>query len=253
MARILVVGRPGLSTSIFSNELAKAGHELEIVFENRPAMSTMLAFRVRRLGPLTAVGQVLFLVYVRFAQRFHAERINQLLSEFALERSLPECTTVHKIDSVNSVEFQIIVKSIMPDVIFVSGARVIKEHTLRAVEVPIINCHFGITPRYRGVHGGYWAMVSDDADNFGSTIHLIDKGVDTGKIISQVRYRPAKQDNYFTYPCLQAAIAAPALLAAISEHISGTLQCKTAEGPSQQWYHPTIWGYFLRGWFRGVW
>ena len=40
--------------------------------------------------------------------------------------------------------------------------------------------HAGITPQYRGVHGGYWAVVNNDPEHCGVTIHFVDKGIDTG-------------------------------------------------------------------------
>ena len=55
---------------------------------------------------------------------------------------------------------------------------------------PVLNYHAGITPKYRGMNGGYWALATGDAGNFGATVHLVDAGVDTGGVLHQVRGRP---------------------------------------------------------------
>ncbi len=57
--------------------------------------------------------------------------------------------------------------------------------TLAAIDAPFINYHAGINPKYRGQHPGYWALASDDAENAGVTIHLVDEGVDTGSVLYQ--------------------------------------------------------------------
>ena len=33
---------------------------------------------------------------------------------------------------------------------------------LQSVEAIFVNTHVGITPKYRGVHGGYWSLVKND-------------------------------------------------------------------------------------------
>ena len=31
------------------------------------------------------------------------------------------------------------------------------------------------------MNGGYWALATGDVGNFGTTVHLVDAGVDTGE------------------------------------------------------------------------
>ena len=61
---------------------------------------------------------------------------------------------------------------------------------------PVLNYHAGITPKYRGMNGGYWALATGDAGNFGATVHLVDAGVDTGGVLHQVRGRPGTGRQY---------------------------------------------------------
>jgi hypothetical protein len=71
----------------------------------------------------------------------------------------------------------------------------------------MINIHCGLTPKYRGVHGGYWALAQDDRAMCGVTIHLVSPGVDTGDILAQRTIEPTSADNFATYPHLQLAAA----------------------------------------------
>ena len=44
----------------------------------------------------------------------------------------------------------------------INGTRIISKATLGCVPAVFINTHVGITPTYRGVHGGYWSLVEGE-------------------------------------------------------------------------------------------
>ena len=106
--------------------------------------------------------------------------------------------------------------------VLVVGTRIISRKVLSAVQAPFINYHDGITPKYRGIHGGYWASAQNDFANFGATVHLVDPGIDTGAVLYQVRPRPLGEDNYATFSYLQLAAALPLLERAAEDAIGGT-------------------------------
>ena len=51
------------------------------------------------------------------------------------------------------------------------------------VKVPIVNLHHSFLPFNRGAHPNFWSFYEDTPK--GISIHLIDKGIDTGDIIYQ--------------------------------------------------------------------
>ena len=139
-----------------------------------------------------------------------------------------------------------------PRVVVVAGTRIISGSVLDAVEAPFLNMHAGITPRYRGVHGGYWALASDDREHCGVTVHIVDRGVDTGAVIAQARIEPTTHDSFATYPLLQLVAGLPLLVDAVRAALGGRLEQVPTSGPSRQWYHPTAWGYLATWIRRGV-
>ena len=169
------------------------------------------------------------------------------------ESDSPWSERVYRVSSANSAEAIALLRSLRPEVIVVNGTCILKRRVLKSLDCPFINTHLGITPAYRGVHGGYWALASGDIDNFGATVHLVDAGVDTGDVIDQVRCRPSPEDDFFTYPTVQLQAALAAVIDAVSAAREGKLRTRRAEGFSRQWYHPTLWGYFWHGLRRGVW
>ncbi len=57
----------------------------------------------------------------------------------------------------------------------------------------IINIHGGHLPDYRGCHCFFFALLEGRFDAIGSTIHYVDRGIDTGDIIQVAR--PAIDDS----------------------------------------------------------
>ena len=73
---------------------------------------------------------------------------------------------------------------------------------LQSLGCPVVNMHAGITPRYRGVHGGYWALAERHPEWVGTTVHLVDPGIDTGAILAQATFDVTDEDTIATYPDL---------------------------------------------------
>ena len=46
----------------------------------------------------------------------------------------------------------------------------------------IFNLHVGIPEYYRGSSCNFWPIYNSDLKNLGATVHIIEKGIDTGKI-----------------------------------------------------------------------
>ena len=145
---------------------------------------------------------------------------------------------------VNDTRTVTLLKELAPRVVVVNGTRILEEKVLNATSAVFLNTHVGITPLYRGVHGGYWALVAGDLDHCGVTVHKIDRGIDTGAIVAQALIKPASMDNFSTYPLLQIANAIPLLKQAVRDALNGTLETLPAPmGQSQLWSHPTAYQY----------
>ena len=121
----------------------------------------------------------------------------------------------------------------------------------RLQQLPVVNMHAGITPRYRGVHGGYWALAEQHPGWVGSTVHLVDAGIDTGGILAQDTFEVSDQDTIATYPDLHLMHGLPLLAAQMEKVLSGLelapLPTSLAPGTGL-YYHPTLWGYLWRRW-----
>jgi folate-dependent phosphoribosylglycinamide formyltransferase PurN len=176
-----------------------------------------------------------------------------LIKQFDLRTTPdPHHTLIH-VSSINGVDAQTALKFLQPNVVFLAGCRMLSQSTLSVLSCPIINYHAGINPKYRGMNGGYFARANNDESNFGTTVHLVDAGVDTGDILYQQRIEDPSKDSILTYAMLQAAHSREICAKAVGEALNGTLQPQTVDLPSQQWFHPPIWSYIWTGLIKRIW
>jgi folate-dependent phosphoribosylglycinamide formyltransferase PurN len=160
------------------------------------------------------------------------------------------------VPSVNDPRTVALLREWAPAVVAVHGTRIIARPVLDAIDVPVLNVHAGITPRYRGVHGGYWALRDGRPDLAGSTVHLVDAGIDTGGVVAQAVIEPGARDTIATYPLLHLACALPLLCAQVTSLVDGTEPQVVSPLPgaerSQLRWHPTAWDYLRARARQGV-
>jgi folate-dependent phosphoribosylglycinamide formyltransferase PurN len=238
---------------IAAHQLAAAFPGLKIVVEPPVPRSVLARRRIKRLGILHVAGQTAFALLARGLYHASRRRIAAILQQHRLEPRWPEGSERFEVPSVNSPECVACLDRLDPRVILLLGTRIIDRATLAAVKAPLINYHAGITPKYRGIHGGYWAKAEGDLDNFGVTVHLVDAGIDTGAVLYQARLKPTPADNYATFPYLQLAAVLPLMEQAARDALAGKLTSQTVNLPSRLWSHPTLWAYVAGGLRRGAW
>lgn len=73
---------------------------------------------------------------------------------------------------------------------------IISEDVIHHFKDKIINLHTSYLPWNRGAHPNFWSIIENTPK--GVTIHLIDEGIDTGKIIFQQKMNFSKGDTLKT-------------------------------------------------------
>ncbi|HHZ10564.1 MAG TPA: formyl transferase [Rhizobiales bacterium] len=239
---------------IIANALAaRFGDALALVEEEPESKWRLLQRRARKLGWLNAVGQLGTMAIIRLGKVVLGPRIRRYVRRQRLEVEPPRVQRTIAVPSVNSDEFVLAIADLKPDLIFLAGCRLMAKRTLSRMPCPVINYHAGITPKYRGMNGGYWALARGEPDQFGSTIHMVDEGIDTGPVLRQVRCRPEPGDSIITYAYTLAAASRSACVNVVEDVLAGRMDTLPALGLSQQWYHPPIWTYLWIGLTARVW
>jgi folate-dependent phosphoribosylglycinamide formyltransferase PurN len=249
---IAILGGETPWTWALANGLRSRFGDVPIILEDKEPTGHFLRRRIGRLGVLTVAGQICLGLAARALRPFSRQ------CERALGEGLdptPVRSGVMRVPSANDAQTIELLARLAPKVVVVSQSRILARRVLSAVPATFINVHTGITPKYRGMHGAYWARATGDDENCGVTVHIVDAGIDTGPVIAQARITPSPTDSYFTYHWAQLAAGLPLLVRAIEDALAGRLATglPQTEADSRLFYHPTLWGYLWVGLRRGVW
>lgn len=251
--RVCVVTAGGPHPWIIVNALADHFGDVQVIVEDSERRGAFLARRARLQGWVSVVGQFGTMCLIGVGKALFRRRIARIISSERLRVQQRAGLPLWKIASVNSGDFLRAIDKIRPSVVLLAGCRILTPDTLAGIPCTVLNYHAGITPRYRGMNGGYWALASGDSGNFGATVHLVDAGIDTGAIVAQVRGEPAANDNIMTYAYRLAALSRRMCVNVVEDALADRLEPLQPGGRSRQWFHPTIWFYLWTGVTKGVW
>jgi len=250
---MVILGTPGVSTYILYHAMLPLCEKVVVITEQPQSRTHLVRRRLKKLGWFKVGGQLIFqLLLMPAVHTLSAKRWRDIIAQFQLQtQAVPDDKSEH-VFSANSIECVQRILHHQPDVVLLSGTRILKKEFLEMMPCPVINIHAGITPQYRGVHGAYWALVMNDRDRCGTTLHFVDSGIDTGQIIAQTLIKPTSADSFATYPLLQLAAGVSLLKENLESVVSGEVSGTNTSGESRLWYHPTAFSYLKNRWFRGI-
>lgn len=233
------------ASRIIFNSLQAGFGQVSVVQEEPVAQMALLRRRADRLGVAKVAGQVLFrALVVPWLTLRGRNRVAEIKRQLELDDG--PMANVEHVSSMNDTSARELLASMHPVITVVCGTRILTRDTLAALNGPVVNFHAGITPLYRGVHGGYWALVDGRRDLVGSTIHRIDPGIDTGEVIAQATFEVTKADSFVTYPYLHVAAALGPLADVVGRARYGDdlmSQPLRRDLGSKLRTHPTLWEY----------
>ncbi len=156
-----------------------------------------IARRSKKLGWFYGIDRLLLGAYSRFKLCGAASQVEEYRAVMAAGSFRPDCP-MQTVRSINDPRVVALLTDIMPDLVVVLGTEIIRDHVLTAAP-RFINVHAGITPLYRGSHGQFWAVMNQDFEQIGVTLHIVDRGIDTGGILGQARFGfDPNRDNFLT-------------------------------------------------------
>jgi folate-dependent phosphoribosylglycinamide formyltransferase PurN len=256
-SKICVVTAGGPYAWIIANALIDHFGPVDVIQEQPEPMGLFLRRRARKQGWISVGGQFITMVIGKLGKKSFSARLTRMVEGENLQPEPRENQRLIPIETINSDAFVSSLADLKTKVVLLVGTRLIKAHYIERItkdlNVTLLNYHAGITPQYRGMNGGYWSLVNDDAANFGATIHLVDQGVDTGSMIAQVRTEPAENDNIMTYAHRLAAASRGICVEAVADALENKLVPIKIDAPSRQWYHPPIWTYLWNGLTKKIW
>ena len=253
--KVVILGGKGESTKIIYHSIKNNFDVEKVIIEDEQSKIKFLKYRINKLGIFTVLGQLIFnVLIINLLKIFFNTRIEDLQKKFNFNKKEIPKNKIIMVSSVNADYTRNLIKNVESKIIIVSGTRIIGKKTLNASACKFINIHAGITPKYRGVHGAYWALVNKDESHCGVTLHYVDKGVDTGVIIEQSLIKITNKDCFITYPIIQLNSGIHLLKKSLNKIINDKqINTRISNNlPSSQFYHPTVSTYLYNYVFLGV-
>ena len=93
---------------------------------------------------------------------------------------------LREVPHINHHQVVHLARELKPDVICVFGTSLIRGDLLKEGRLGIVNLHGGLSPEYRGADCTFWALYNGEPDKVGCTLHWIDTGIDTGRLIAHI-------------------------------------------------------------------
>jgi methionyl-tRNA formyltransferase len=111
--------------------------------------------------------------------------------DVARQRSIP----VFEPSNPNDPAFIAALRDLCPDLFLAVGyALILKEEILGVPQLLAVNFHASLLPSYRGKHPVFWTLRGGEKWS-GLTVHAMDRGIDTGDILYQVKVRTRRDDT----------------------------------------------------------
>ena len=93
---------------------------------------------------------------------------------------------VKEVPHINHPEVVRLADELKPDLIAVFGTSLIRGELLQKGRLGMVNLHGGLSPEYRGADCTFWALYNGEPEKIGCTLHYIDAGIDTGRLVAHV-------------------------------------------------------------------
>ncbi|MBK8519592.1 MAG: formyl transferase [Chitinophagaceae bacterium] len=246
--KIILLASDCESTRWLYHALAGIVHVEGVILEQPISKKELAKNRIKKIGLMPVIGQALFSALIVPLLKLQSKKRKAfLVNKYRLNNNDISSSKTCRVSSVNDEASLKAISLFQPDIIVVNGTRIISKKILQSTNALFVNMHVGITPNYRGSHGGYWALRNKDAANFGTTIHLVDAGIDTGAVINQVFIKPDRSDNFATYPVLQAAVGIDAFKKVLVNIIAGNYETIKHTEKGNLYFQPTLWQYLTGG------
>lgn len=165
-------------------------------------------------------------------------------------RTLRDLARLHRIPLATVGDFngpraERLLQAARPDVIAYTGGGLIRSNLLSIPRLGILNCHMGILPEFRGMDVVEWAVLEagEALPKIGLTLHLMDRGVDTGPILLQYALELRSGDTLASVRRRLEPAMARLMLAGILGLRDGTLSPRPqtiAEGRQYFILHPRL-------------
>ncbi|MDH3979111.1 MAG: formyl transferase [Gammaproteobacteria bacterium] len=176
-----------------ANALCQAAEVLAIVQETGSEWDMRKLFRILRPDNFFRKSWR----WLRDRRRYYGNpEARYFFAEEASKLGQPEL--VNEVPYINHPDVVQLANKLKPDLIAVFGTSLIRGDLLQKGRLGIVNLHGGLSPQYRGADCTFWALFNKEPEKIGCTLHFIDAGIDTGRLIAHISPQVRPDDDELT-------------------------------------------------------
>ncbi len=164
-----------------ANALCRAANVVAIVQENGSEFSWRKLARTLRPDNFARKAWR----WLRDRRRYTGNREGQFFFGDQTPR-LDHPELVREFPHINHPDVVELAQELKPDLLAVFGTSLIRGDLLKEGRLGIANLHGGLSPEYRGADCTFWALYNGEPEKVGCTLHWIDAGIDTGRLIAHI-------------------------------------------------------------------
>jgi methionyl-tRNA formyltransferase len=126
----------------------------------------------------------------KFLTRIAGQPVPPVFAEMLSGLDIPRL----EVDDHNSPACREMLVNFGPELLVLGGTRILRSHILAVPPLGTLNAHPGLLPWLRGSSSVAWALYKDLP--IGSTVHFVERGIDTGPILSSRELPVRRGETY---------------------------------------------------------
>ena len=227
---VLVMKNHVYGNKLLKNILDKRSEDRIVVCESTTLIGQMSFIKsIKKLLKSAGLKYILIKAFEQYLVKigFVLAKIKKPRKIFSLkELSKKYNFKILKVENINSEKIRALIKDLNPDLIIsMFFNQILKKAIINLPKKGCINIHPAFLPDYKGVSPIFWAL-SNNEKNIGVTVHYINKGIDTGEIISQEKINVLEDDSEKSLFFKSVEVGSRLLLKTISDIESNKLKTK---------------------------
>lgn len=186
---IVVITIPGEDKRDFINRLQKntnGGVALVIIQKTKPLSIFRRLYRFLTTLPVLKLPQEIWYSLLLRLNKKNIQALNYFREAQILTTPPTYNPKIIETYSVNSLEVHQALQKISPKVLAIWGSKILEPHIVSTAK-KAVNLHFGYCPYYRGAVANQHAVLCDDLDKIGATIHYVNEKPDAGDILTTIK------------------------------------------------------------------
>jgi len=178
--KLLILSSPNVFNDFVILNLLQKYDSVLTIQEDQDSMHVLKrTFRRKKHSFMSKINRLLFYIYFFLFLRKKAVELFVKKLNFS-DKLEPD----YKIKNINDPQILQIALEFSPDLILVFGTSLLGKKWF-TLNVPIVNSHLGIIPRYRGWMSWFWAILEENFNSVGISVHYVTKIADGGELILQ--------------------------------------------------------------------